>query len=267
MLSSASFERQAERDGTAPGFGPGLPLSGAELDRFYEFVRRIAHPDAAALGFPGLEARPWYRTGDFPCIASIEAAYPSIRDELMQLREGRGFQPETEVERLGSWNVYFLYELGVKNAKNCAACPRTTALIESIPEIQKQGGMVYFSALNPDSHILPHKGASNLRLRCHLGLQVPPEGCAIRVDGEARTWEEGKCLLFDDSFEHEVWNRSDRTRFVLIFDLWHPGLTTAEIAALEGFRKYVTRQSRALFDFWKNNQRARETMVSNDWWN
>jgi aspartate beta-hydroxylase len=47
------------------------------------------------------------------------------------------------------------------------------------------------------------------RLTVHLGLRVP-RGCSLRVAEETRAWEEGKCLVFDDSFEHEVgwFNRS-----------------------------------------------------------
>lgn len=34
----------------------------------------------------------------------------------------------------------------------------------------------------------------------------------------------GKCLVFDDSYEHEVWNRTEGERVLLLFDLWHPDL-------------------------------------------
>ena len=33
-------------------------------------------------------------------------------------------------------------------------------------------------------------------------------------------------IIFDDSFEHEVWNETDEPRIVLIVDLWHPQLRT-----------------------------------------
>jgi len=40
-----------------------------------------------------------------------------------------------------------------------------------------------------------------------------------------RTWEEGKFIIFDDSFEHEVWHDGNEFRLVLIVDFWHPELT------------------------------------------
>jgi aspartyl/asparaginyl beta-hydroxylase (cupin superfamily) len=46
--------------------------------------------------------------------------------------------------------------------------------------------------------------------------------CRIRVDKEIFGWEEGKCVVFDDYFEHEVWNDTDEQRVVLFFDVDRP---------------------------------------------
>ena len=67
----------------------------------------------------------------------------------------------------------------------------------------------------------------NCRLVVHLPLIIPPD-CGIRVGSETRGWEEGSCIVFDDTFEHEAWNRSGHTRVVLIFDIWNPHLSEAE---------------------------------------
>jgi len=69
----------------------------------------------------------------------------------------------------------------------------------------------------------------------HLGMVVP-QGCYIRVGPEERTWEEGKMLVFDDSFEHEVWNHSEFVRIVLFMNFWHPCFADREIPVLERFR-------------------------------
>ena len=65
---------------------------------------------------------------------------------------------------------------------------------------------------------------------------VVPQGCYIRVGPDERTWEEGKMLVFDDSFEHEVWNHSDYVRIVLFLNFWHPCFADQEIPVLERFR-------------------------------
>lgn len=47
-----------------------------------------------------------------------------------------------------------------------------------------------------------------------------------------RTWEEGKALIIDDSFDHEVWHNGSTFRLILIVDFWHPDLTPQQRASL-----------------------------------
>ncbi|MGH8399135.1 MAG: aspartyl/asparaginyl beta-hydroxylase domain-containing protein, partial [Gammaproteobacteria bacterium] len=89
----------------------------------------------------------------------------------------------------------------------------------------------FFSVLKPGAHIPPHTGVINTRLVTHLPLIIPPD-CGIRVGNETRGWKEGECIVFDDTFEHEAWNKSDQTRVVLIFDIWNPYLTEVEREAM-----------------------------------
>jgi aspartate beta-hydroxylase len=39
-------------------------------------------------------------------------------------------------------------------------------------------------------------------------------------------------VTFDDTREHEAWNRSGETRVVLILDCWNPDMTVAEQGAI-----------------------------------
>jgi aspartyl/asparaginyl beta-hydroxylase (cupin superfamily) len=79
----------------------------------------------------------------------------------------------------------------------------------------------------------------NSRLICHLPLIVPP-GCAIRVGSEVRAWEEGKLLIFDDSIEHEAWNRSEELRVILLFEIWRPEIGDGERRALTTIFEAIT---------------------------
>jgi beta-hydroxylase len=87
-------------------------------------------------------------------------------------------------------------------------------LLERIPNLVTAG----FSSLRPGTQIAPHTGYPDGVLRCHLGLIVPDNDCGIRVGAEIRHWEVGKCLIFDDTLDHEAWNNSDRTRIILLLD-------------------------------------------------
>jgi aspartate beta-hydroxylase len=125
----------------------------------------------------------------------------------------------------GDWNVFYLFLHNMDFAANRALCPTTVSLLESIGD---QYDHAFFSALAPSTHIKRHHGPTNKKLRCHLPLVVPP-ACRLRVGDETIEVEEGKCFVFDDSFEHEAWNDDPRhARIVLIVDVWHPELSAAE---------------------------------------
>jgi len=182
--------------------------------------------------YPGLTARPWHDPADFEWTTLLENRFETIKDEFYQIYSQDRFRKQQQgVEDVGQWQVYYLYHLGRKAEDNCRRCPQTAELIESISGVSNSGS-VYFSVLSKLTHLSPHYGPYNTKLRCHLSLVVP-EKCRIRVGEETRMWNEGKCLVFDDSFEHEVWNLSHNPRAVLLIDFWHPDLTAAEIKALE----------------------------------
>lgn len=91
--------------------------------------------------------------------------------------------------------------------------------------------MALWSLLKPGTHIQPHHGLLNTRLICHLPLLAPSD-CALRVGAETRAWRTGEMLIFDDSVEHEAWNRSTETRVVLLFEVWRPEILPEEREAL-----------------------------------
>ena len=108
--------------------------------------------------------------------------------------------------------------------------------------LEGQAPEACFSFLAPHTTIKPHYGVSNVRLVMHLPLVVPPD-CALNLIGVGEhVWREGELMLFDDTFEHEAWNRSDQVRIVLLMDCWHPGLTAVE-------RDAVGRMIRAAAEF------------------
>ena len=118
------------------------------------------------------------------------------------------------------WKTFFLFGYGFKSETNCTKCPETTRLMEQIPGMKS----AMFSILAPGKHIKAHRGPYKGVLRCHLGLIVPEprEKIRIRVGNDFRHWEEGKCMVFDDTFNHEVWHDGDSQRVVLFIDFVRP---------------------------------------------
>ena len=234
----------------APGHAsPGAPSAGEEhLQRFIDYMRTFGNEPKrrTARRYPRLASRPWHDPRRFEIAARLEANYPAIRREIAEV-ERPAFQPENEsIFRSGSWDVLMLFEHGRKNEENCKQCPLTAALIMDNPAPITPEGLIYFSRMAPGTHVAAHRGPTNIRLRCHLGLQVPPGDCKIRVGHEARAWEEGRCLVFDDHYEHEAWNRTAQDRIVLIVDIWHPELSDREIALLWALDNYALSHARRM---------------------
>jgi len=119
------------------------------------------------------------------------------------------------------------------------------------------------SALDPGGHIPPHSAAWNAILNLHLGLVIPND-CGIKVRGENKTWEEGKCILFDECFEHEAWNYGDTTRFILFANVWHPELSPAEIAFLDIFMSLVDLGEQSPHA--QKRQQSEHELDGNIWW-
>ncbi len=166
-------------------------------------------------GAPGEAAPGFYPNSRFPFVAGLEASAEAIRDELESVRgPGAGFVPWPETGLYGAgWDVFGFYAFGQRLDGNCARCPRTAAAVEAVPGLTTAG----FSRLAPGARIRPHTGYTDRVLRCHLGLVTPPD-CALRVGSETRAWVRGRCLVFDDTREHEAWNRSSEERIVLLLD-------------------------------------------------
>ncbi|MSQ92028.1 MAG: tetratricopeptide repeat protein [Gammaproteobacteria bacterium] len=202
------------------------------------------------LFFPGVPTTPYFARELFPWLEEFERQTAAIRDELHEVlphADGRErvFTSDTE-EQAGlrashgapGWDGFYFYRYGTRRDENHRRCPYTAAALAALPlmHVREHAPEVMFSVLTPGTHILPHRGVTNTRLVCHLPLIVP-ENCALVVGGETHHWIEGRGVVFDDTFEHEAWNRGTRTRVVLIADVWNPHLTPAErdaVAVLVG---------------------------------
>ena len=195
--------------------------------------------------FPGLPTSPYFDRTKLDWIDFMEAQTAPILAELQRLlptpsgRE-RVFPTDAlEAQNLRgldeppSWNGYYFYRHGERRDDNCSNCPDTARTLDALPlcRIREHGPEVLFSVFSAGTHLLPHRGVTNTRVVGHLPLIVP-EKCALSVGGEIHEWQTGRVVVFDDTYEHEAWNRSRQTRVVLIFDMWNPYLSQAERAAV-----------------------------------
>jgi aspartyl/asparaginyl beta-hydroxylase (cupin superfamily) len=163
----------------------------------------------------------FYDLALFPFSTVLSRNWRIVRAELDALENGEFINwPERSLYGDRGWETFGLYAFGQRQPEGCARCPQTERLVREIPGLMMAG----FSRLAPGASIVPHRGYegySGYVLRLHLGLDIP-EDCAIRVGTEVRVWKEGECLVFDDSVEHEAWNRSRRARTILLCDFLNP---------------------------------------------
>ena len=199
----------------------------------------------------GLTARPIWtmeQTGIAPFLYQVQGQWKNIREEAYGIVKRNLFKPQPEgITTRGKWGVYNLYNDGIRIEENCLNAPLTCSLVEKIPQISNSPqirGCVTFSHMEAGTHASSHAGPNNSKLRIHLGLNTPPRPvnatstanspCKARVANEYFTWEDGQMDIFDDSFDHEVWQLDPlkRPRLILMMDMAHPELIDQHPAIL-----------------------------------
>ena len=115
-----------------------------------------------------------------------------------------------------AWRTFFFKGFNKWLPRNCARAPRTAELLRRLPLVST----AMFSIIDGGKHIPPHVGFFKSVLRYHLGLVVPSDAPVyIVVGGQEYRWREGEDVLFDDTYLHEVWNKSRERRVVLFCDV------------------------------------------------
>jgi aspartyl/asparaginyl beta-hydroxylase (cupin superfamily) len=205
--------------------------------------RKVFASQCHGFFYPFLPTDEFFDRGHFPWLDRLEAATCVIREELEAILASAdpGLEPYIEMppgtprnlwsdlDHSADWSALHLWRDGERIGAVCERAPRTAELVESLPlaHIPGRAPAVFFSILKAGRQIPPHTGVTNIRTIIHLPLIVP-EGCGFRVGGETRQWREGEAFAFDDTIEHEAWNRSDKDRALLILDCWNPHLSADE---------------------------------------
>ncbi|XP_074643697.1 aspartate beta-hydroxylase domain-containing protein 2-like [Tubulanus polymorphus] len=181
---------------------------------------------------PGLRTSPFWNSNSFSKDANVlKKSFNEINKEFCTAyAKTAGWI--TNVVPTGEWHIYHLINQGQVVEENAKCCPKTMKIARQMDSAMKNNlfGNVSFSVIIPGTHITPHYGPCNFRIRAHLALLAPTQ-CSLTVSGISKTWNAKDCLFFDDSFLHEVQHTGTDDhgpRAVLIIDLWHPDLKNAE---------------------------------------
>lgn len=205
----------------------------------FEYLHKRQRPHVFYI--PGLLAKPVHQNKLHKWCLNIEENYDLIKKEcanLIDLMTSNGapyidktFKQKEFSALAGSknWTALHLYHNGIPNNDLLTLMPLTSELLNKLPlyNLNEYPYEVFFSLLKAGQHIKPHYGLSNHSLTVHLPIVVPESGY-LRVENVKINWQEGKVIIFDDSFDHEAINTSNEDRVVLIFSVWHNDLSEKE---------------------------------------
>jgi beta-hydroxylase len=196
---------------------------------------------------------------DFAWTAMLRDSWQAIRDEAVAVALRGQASPSLatispdhrSIAEVNNWRSFFLWGYGYPIADNLARCPRTRDMVSRVPGLNS----AFFSILAPGTHIPAHRGVTKGLITCHLGLVVPRDGdVRMRVHDRVVRWAEGETLVFDDTYQHEVWNDTAGTRVVLLIQfarpLRNPGRWIADLFLRLVRRSAFVQEARANIRTW-----------------
>jgi beta-hydroxylase len=176
--------------------------------------------------FSAVPNRPFVDVYRFPELQKLADNWHVLRDEALALQDEGHIRAANGYIDLGfnsffrrGWTRFYVkwYDAPLPSAR--ALCPKTVALVESIPSLNA----AMFAVLPPGGDLGRHRDPFAGSLRYHLGLVTPnSEQCRLFVDGEPYHWRDGEAVMFDDTFIHWAENRTDQARIILFCDIERP---------------------------------------------
>jgi beta-hydroxylase len=195
--------------------------------------------------FSAVPARPILDPRSIPELDVLRANWQAIRDEALALMDQGSIRAATGHNDLGfnsffknGWKRFYVKWYGAPIPSAQASCPKTVALVESLPNVNA----AMFALLPPGGKLNRHRDPFAGSLRYHLGLVTPnSDRCRIYVDGEPYWWRDGEDLLFDETYIHSAHNETDVTRIILFCDVERPLRTPVMRAINRLFARHVMR--------------------------
>ena len=169
---------------------------------------------------------PYLPLSTFPDLQLLADNWETIRDEALHLSSLQAIKAPELHNDIGfnsffkyGWKRFYLKWYDARHPSAEALCPRTVALLNSIPGVKA----AMFAELPPGGQLNAHRDPFAGSLRYHLGLATPnDDACYIEVDGIRHSWRDGQGVIFDETYVHEAYNRSDKNRIVLFCDVVRP---------------------------------------------
>jgi ornithine lipid ester-linked acyl 2-hydroxylase len=168
------------------------------------------------------EEPPYFDLDKIEWVKIIKANKEAILNEFQTVNAG-SYSPyfnQSVVNERRVWKTISLRFWTVNYYRNQKKYPVTMSVLNQLPGLLTAS----INKLEAGGHIVPHNGDSNGFYRCHFGLDIPaglPE-VGFKVLAEDREWKKGALLVFCDANMHEAWNKSNKDRYILVFDVIRP---------------------------------------------
>ena len=169
---------------------------------------------------------PYIPTSSMPELKLLEDNWEIIRDEALHLASLREIKAPELHNDIGfnsffkyGWKRFYLKWYDAKHPSAIALCPKTVALLNQIPSVKA----AMFAELPPGGQLNPHRDPFAGSLRYHLGLATPNDDlCYIDVDGIRHSWRDGQGVIFDETYIHDAYNKTQQNRIILFCDVERP---------------------------------------------
>ncbi|MBT8115426.1 MAG: aspartyl/asparaginyl beta-hydroxylase domain-containing protein [Arenicella sp.] len=173
-----------------------------------------------------LPNKPLLNVDELEDLKTLRDNWQVMRDEALQLSADGKIKAADGLNDVGfnsffrtGWTRFYLkwYEDYLPSAVD--QCPKTVEVLKKTPSIKA----AMFASLPPGGELKQHRDPYAGSLRYHLGLVTPnSDDCYILVDGHRHSWRDGKDVLFDETYIHEAYNKSDQPRIILFADVHRP---------------------------------------------
>lgn len=186
---------------------------------------------------------PYVPVSAIPELKTIEDNWQVFRDEALALAQMQQIKADLAHTDIGfnsffkyGWKRFYLKWYDAQHPSAEALCPRSVALLRSIPSVKA----AMFAELPPGGKLNLHRDPYAGSIRYHLGLATPnDDGCYIDVDGERHSWRDGQGVIFDETYLHEAHNRTDKNRIILFCDIERPLRSRVATAINRWFSRHV----------------------------
>lgn len=192
-------------------------------------------PQTWVRGLRSMEVWPRETWKDLPICSHLEENFATIKEETMRAladEEESGFEDAYRfLYSQGAWNQVLLYH-GREFTPECETVfPKTCALLKQwlpskpgLPWTSNQNEQVMVIKMKPGTDVETHCGPANNILNIHIGI-TGLKGAKLFVANKTYSWEEGKVIAWDGSYDHRVnCLECEQERVIMMVRYMHPDM-------------------------------------------